>query len=158
MSKEAYRWWTFAVVSMALFMGMLDNLVVTTALPTIQRALGASVANLEWIVNAYTLGFAMLMIPAAALGERFGRRRQCRDGQDAALCIGRAGCATRPAPRICQAQPGTFLPGTIREHEPAPAIEQEQRLAGMPQIALPAQLQRRVVHADMRRTRFVAPP
>ncbi len=75
MSKEAYRWWTFAVVSMALFMGMLDNLVVTTALPTIQRALGASVANLEWIVNAYTLGFAVLMIPAAALGERFGRRR-----------------------------------------------------------------------------------
>ncbi|HET6484903.1 MAG TPA: DHA2 family efflux MFS transporter permease subunit [Spirochaetia bacterium] len=75
MSKESYRWWTFAVVSMALFMGMLDNLVVTTALPTIQRALGASVANLEWIVNAYTLGFAVLMIPAAALGERFGRRR-----------------------------------------------------------------------------------
>lgn len=69
------RWWTFAVVSLALFMGMLDNLVVTTALPTIQRAIGASVANLEWIVNAYTLGFAVLMIPAAALGERFGRRR-----------------------------------------------------------------------------------
>jgi EmrB/QacA subfamily drug resistance transporter len=69
------RWWTFAVVSLALFMGMLDNLVVTTALPSIQRAIGASVSNLEWIVNAYTLGFAVLMIPAAALGERFGRRR-----------------------------------------------------------------------------------
>jgi EmrB/QacA subfamily drug resistance transporter len=74
MSKDN-RWWTFAVVSLALFMGMLDNLVVTTALPTIQRAIGASVSNLEWIVNAYTLGFAVLMIPAAALGERFGRRR-----------------------------------------------------------------------------------
>ncbi len=70
-----HRWWTFAVVSLALFMGMLDNLVVTTALPSIQRAIGASVANLEWIVNAYTLGFAVLMIPAAALGERIGRRR-----------------------------------------------------------------------------------
>ena len=69
------RWWTFAVVSLALFMGMLDNLVVTTALPTIQRAIGASVSSLEWIVNAYTLGFAVLMIPAAALGERIGRRR-----------------------------------------------------------------------------------
>ncbi len=69
------RWWTFAVVSLALFMGMLDNLVVTNALPTIQRAIGASVSHLEWIVNAYTLGFAVLMIPAAALGERFGRRR-----------------------------------------------------------------------------------
>ena len=70
-----HRWWTFAVVSLALFMGMLDNLVVTTALPSIQRAIGASVANLEWILNAYTLGFAVLMIPAAALGERLGRRR-----------------------------------------------------------------------------------
>jgi MFS family permease len=74
-SRKDNRWWTFAVVSLALFMGMLDNLVVTTALPTIQRAIGASVSNLEWIVNAYTLGFAVLMIPAAALGERFGRRR-----------------------------------------------------------------------------------
>lgn len=69
------RWWTFAVVSIALFMGMLDNLVVTTALPSIRRALGASVADLEWTVNAYTLAFTILMIPAAALGDRFGRRR-----------------------------------------------------------------------------------
>ena len=69
------RWWTFAVVSLALFMGMLDNLVVTTALPAIQKALGASVSDLEWTVNAYTLAFAVLMIPAAALGERIGRRR-----------------------------------------------------------------------------------
>ncbi len=44
MSKDN-RWWTFAVVSIALFMGMLDNLVVTTALPAIQRAIGASVSN-----------------------------------------------------------------------------------------------------------------
>lgn len=69
------RAWTFAVVSLALFMGMLDNLVVTTALPSIQRALHASVSDLEWTVNAYTLAFTMLMIPAAALGDRFGRRR-----------------------------------------------------------------------------------
>ncbi len=69
------RWWTFAVVSIALFMGMLDNLVVTTALPTIERSLGASVANLEWVVDAYILGFAIFMIPAAGLGERVGRRR-----------------------------------------------------------------------------------
>jgi EmrB/QacA subfamily drug resistance transporter len=71
----ARRWWTFAIVSIALFMGMLDNLVVTTALPSIQRALHASVSDLEWTVNAYTLAFAVLMIPAAALGDRIGRRR-----------------------------------------------------------------------------------
>jgi EmrB/QacA subfamily drug resistance transporter len=69
------RWWTFAVVSIALFMAMLDNLVVTTALPSIQRALHAGVSDLEWTINAYTLAFAVLMIPAAALGDRFGRRR-----------------------------------------------------------------------------------
>lgn len=70
-----HRWWTFAIVSIALFMGMLDNLVVTTALPSIGRALHSGVADLEWTVNAYTLAFAVLMLPAAALGDRIGRRR-----------------------------------------------------------------------------------
>jgi len=69
------RWWSFAVVSLALFMGMLDNLVVTTALPAIQRALHAGIPDLEWTVNAYTLAFTVLMIPAAMLGDRFGHRR-----------------------------------------------------------------------------------
>lgn len=69
------RWWTFAVVSIALFMGMLDNLVVLTALPAIRTALGASVSDLEWTVNAYTLTFAVLMMTGAALGDRFGRKR-----------------------------------------------------------------------------------
>src|SRR5882762_4146716 len=67
--------WTFAVVSVALFMITLDNLVVTTALPSIRRDLGASLGSLEWTVNAYTLAFAVLLLPAAALGDRFGRRR-----------------------------------------------------------------------------------
>jgi MFS family permease len=69
------RWWTFAIVCLALFMAMLDNLVVITALPSIRRALGASVSDLEWTVNAYTLAFATLMMMGAALGDRFGRKR-----------------------------------------------------------------------------------
>jgi EmrB/QacA subfamily drug resistance transporter len=69
------RWWTFAVVSIALFMGMLDNLVVITALPAIRTALGATVSDLEWTVNAYTLTFAVLMMTGAVLGDRFGRKR-----------------------------------------------------------------------------------
>src|SRR5579864_709669 len=69
------RWWTFAIVCMALFMAMLDNLVVITALPTIRKALGASVSDLEWTVNAYTLTFATLMMLGATLGDRFGRKR-----------------------------------------------------------------------------------
>src|SRR3954467_10654262 len=67
--------WTFAIVSVALFMVTLDNLVVSTALPTIRVDLGASLEALEWTVNAYTLSFAVLLLPAAALGDRFGRRR-----------------------------------------------------------------------------------
>lgn len=67
--------WTFAIVSVALFMVTLDNLVVTTALPTIRADLGASIESLEWTVNAYTLTFAVLLLTGAALGDRFGRRR-----------------------------------------------------------------------------------
>ena len=53
----------------------LDNLVVTTALPSIRASLGASIQSLEWTVNAYTLTFAVLLLTGAALGDRFGRRR-----------------------------------------------------------------------------------
>ncbi|MET0773708.1 MAG: MFS transporter [Candidatus Limnocylindrales bacterium] len=67
--------WTFVVTSIALLMVVLDNLVVTTALPVIKEDLGASVEQLEWIVNAYTLTFAVLLLTGAALGDRFGRRR-----------------------------------------------------------------------------------
>src|ERR1700712_4235032 len=67
--------WTFAIVSIALFMVVLDNLVVTTGLPSIRRDLGGGVSSLEWVVNAYTLTFAVLLLGGAALGDRFGRRR-----------------------------------------------------------------------------------
>ena len=69
------RWWTFTIVCIALFMSMLDNLVVITALPAIRRALHATVSDLEWTVNAYTLAFAVLMMTGSALGDRFGRKR-----------------------------------------------------------------------------------
>jgi EmrB/QacA subfamily drug resistance transporter len=67
--------WTLAIVSVALFMTTLDNLVVTTALPSIRASLGASIESLEWTVNAYTLSFAVLLLTGAALGDRFGRKR-----------------------------------------------------------------------------------
>src|SRR3954451_22090839 len=66
---------TLAVVSLALFMVVLDNLIVTVALPSIRRDLGASLQQLEWTVNAYTLAFAVTLIPGAAIGDRFGRKR-----------------------------------------------------------------------------------
>src|SRR5258708_2516010 len=67
--------WTLVITSVALFMVSLDNLVVTTALPVIRKDLHASISQLEWTVNAYTLTFAVLLLTGAALGDRFGRRR-----------------------------------------------------------------------------------
>src|ERR671931_39458 len=60
--------WTFAITSIALFMVTLDNLVVTTALPVIRQDLHASLSQLEWTVNAYTLTFAVLLLTGAAQG------------------------------------------------------------------------------------------
>ena len=65
---------TLAIVSVALFMVTLDNLVVTNALVSIREDLGASLEQLEWTVNAYTLSFAVFLLTAAALGDRLGRR------------------------------------------------------------------------------------
>ena len=72
--------WTFAITSVALFMVVLDNLVVSTALPVIRTDLGASIEELEWTVNAYTLTFAVFLLTGAALGDRFGRRRMFISG------------------------------------------------------------------------------
>jgi EmrB/QacA subfamily drug resistance transporter len=75
MSVKRRNGWTLGIVSVALFMVVLDNLVVSVALPTIHRDLGASIQSLEWTVNAYVLSFAVLLLTGAALGDRFGRKR-----------------------------------------------------------------------------------
>src|ERR1700684_463637 len=67
--------WVLGLSSLASFMVILDALVVATALTAIRRHLGASLGDLEWTVNAYTLSFAVLLMTAAAAGDRFGRRR-----------------------------------------------------------------------------------
>src|SRR3954453_23052791 len=68
-------WLAVLATSLPMFMATLDNLVMTSALPVIQRNLAASVDDLAWFVNAYTLAFATFMLPAATLGDRWGRRR-----------------------------------------------------------------------------------
>ena len=67
--------WVVVLTAIGSFMGALDTLVVSTALPTIRVDLNASVSQLEWTVNAYNLSFAVMLVTAAALGDRFGRRR-----------------------------------------------------------------------------------
>ncbi|WP_433622352.1 MFS transporter [Nocardia sp. CA-120079] len=64
-----------AAVGIPMFMVTLDNLVVTNALPVIRTELGASLADLQWFVNAYTLAFASLLLTATSIGDRLGRRR-----------------------------------------------------------------------------------
>ena len=87
--------WVLAVASIASLMVALDALVVTTALPTIRAHLGASIEQLEWTVNAYTLTFAVLLMTGAALGERFGRRRMFAAGLAVFSCAS-AACALAP--------------------------------------------------------------
>ena len=67
LSDDNRRWWTLGAMCFALFMVMLDNTAVNVALPSIQRDLDASIAGLEWTVNAYTLTFAVLLVTGGRL-------------------------------------------------------------------------------------------
>ena len=69
------KWWTLVLISIATFMLLLDITVVNVALPDIQRALGASLSSLQWVVDAYSLILAAFLLTAGSLGDRLGRRR-----------------------------------------------------------------------------------
>ncbi len=68
------------VLCLSLLAGVIDNTVLNTALPTLARVLHAGTSSLQWIVDGYTLCFAALLIPAGALGDRYGRRRSLIGG------------------------------------------------------------------------------
>src|SRR6201987_4462906 len=74
-AEENKKWWTLVAVAFGLFMIMLDNTIVNVALPSIQRSLHMTISSLEWIVTAYALTFAALLITGGKLGDLFGRRR-----------------------------------------------------------------------------------
>ena len=93
--KSRTRAWVLALTSIASLMVALDTLVVSTALNTIRQDLAASVEDLEWTVNAYNLSLAVLLLPAAALGDRFGRRRLFAAGL-ALFTASSAACALAP--------------------------------------------------------------
>ena len=87
--------WVLILCSVASLMVALDVTVVATALSTIRRDLGASINELEWTVNAYTLSFAVLLITGSALGDRLGRRRLFAAGL-ALFSAASAACALSP--------------------------------------------------------------
>jgi EmrB/QacA subfamily drug resistance transporter len=96
--------WTFAITALGLFMFALDRLIVTNALPVIERDLGAGVGALEWTINAFTLTFAVLLLSGAALGDRFGRRRVFTFGLGL-FTLGSAAAALAPsAPALIAAR------------------------------------------------------
>jgi len=84
--------WVLGLASGTGVLVALDTLIVSTALTTIRRQLGASVADLEWTVNAYVLSFAVLLMTGAALGDRFGRKRMFASGL-ALFAVASAACA-----------------------------------------------------------------
>jgi EmrB/QacA subfamily drug resistance transporter len=69
------KWWTLGAVCVATFMLLLDITVVNTALPAIQRDLGGSFTDLQWVIDAYALSLAALVLTAGSLADRLGRRR-----------------------------------------------------------------------------------
>jgi EmrB/QacA subfamily drug resistance transporter len=75
LAEENRKWWTLFAVAFGLFMIMLDNTVVNVALQTIRRDLHMSLSSLEWIVTAYALTFAALLITGGKLADLYGRRR-----------------------------------------------------------------------------------
>jgi EmrB/QacA subfamily drug resistance transporter len=90
------RAWVLALASAASCVAALDTLVVTTALSTIRLDLGATIDELEWTVNAYNLSFAVLLMTAAALGDRFGRRSMFAAGLGL-FALASAACALAPS-------------------------------------------------------------
>ena len=92
MFENARLRWVVVLTAVGSFMAAMDTLVVASALSTIQRDLGASLSDLEWTVNAYNLSFAVLLVPAAVLGDRLGRARTYAAGL-ALFALASAGCA-----------------------------------------------------------------
>ena len=74
-AQTTTKWWTLGVVSVATFMLLLDITVVNTALPAIQADLDATFTDLQWVVDAYTLTLAAVVLTAGSLADRLGRRR-----------------------------------------------------------------------------------
>ena len=88
------RWRALSVTLVAGFMSLLDVSIVSVALPTLQRDLGASAAAVQWVVSGYALTFALMLVPAGRLGDALGRRRMFLVGLAGfVLCSAAAGAA-----------------------------------------------------------------
>jgi len=97
-------WWPLAVISAAHLMAILDTTVMFVALPSVQRALGLTVAGRPWVVTAYTLAFAGLLLPGGRLADRLGARRTLLIGVTGFACSSAAGGAANGAVMLIAAR------------------------------------------------------
>ena len=74
-TAAARKWWTLAAVCTGVFMLLLDITIVNVALPDIERAFGASLSDLQWVISAYALTLAAFLLTAGSLADLYGRRR-----------------------------------------------------------------------------------
>src|SRR6201999_1119532 len=97
MTQLDRRWKVLLVTAVAVFMAFLDVTIVNVAFPSIEAAFpDASLASLSWVLNAYGIVFAALLVPAGRLADLFGRRRLFRLGM-ALFAVASAGCAAAPS-------------------------------------------------------------
>jgi MFS family permease len=97
------KWWTLIVVSIATFMLLLDVTIVNVALPAIERDLHADFADLQWVIDAYALTLAALLLTGGSLADIMGRRRIFVVG--IGIFTARRCCAAWPVPRPCSISP-----------------------------------------------------
>ncbi|MHB8532207.1 MAG: MFS transporter, partial [Solirubrobacteraceae bacterium] len=90
------RWWTLTAVVVATFMLLLDITVVNTALPKIESGLKASFTDLQWVIDAYALALATVVLTAGSLADRFGRKRAFMIGLGV-FSVASLACALAPS-------------------------------------------------------------
>lgn len=93
--EDPRRWWALGAIAFGLFMALLDVTIVNVALPSIQKGLHESYTQLEWIVNAYALVVAVLLVTSSRLGDIFGRKKIFSLGMGV-FAVGSLLCALSP--------------------------------------------------------------
>jgi EmrB/QacA subfamily drug resistance transporter len=115
----AHKWLVLAAVCIALFMALLDGSIVNVAIPNIAKGLNADFSDIEWVLNAYTLVFASLLVTFGRLGDMFGRKRYfivglATFGIGSLLCGLSSSVEMLIASRVVQATGAAFMmPATL---------------------------------------------
>ncbi len=108
------KWWTLGAVCVATFMLLLDITVVNTALPAIQQDLGGSFTDLQWVIDAYALSLAALVLTAGSLADRLGRRRVFAIGLGI-FSVASLLCALAPDPTFLNLAVGPQVGGVLTD-------------------------------------------